>query len=230
MAIMYNKDELTVEIINKNIAEHVEDISKEFKNGFEFLRKYPKSVSIFGSSRLTEASSHYSEAKKLAERIVKDLDYTVITGGGPGIMEAANMGAKEALGKSVGLNINIKQEQQKNSYTSDNMMFDYFFTRKTMLNFAAEAYVFFPGGYGTFDELFSILTLIQTDKIPRVPIILFGKDFWIPFKKMIEEHMLNIHHMIERQDLELFTITDSTDTIIKIIKEAPISEWWKMAD
>lgn len=227
---MLNENELTIEKINENIDTHITDITKEFKAGFEFIKKYPKSVTIFGSARLTDASSHYKDAKRLAERIVTDLGYTVITGGGPGIMEAANSGAKEAGGKSVGLNIVIPHEQHTNPYTNDNITFEYFFTRKTMLNFAAEAYIFFPGGFGTFDELFGILTLVQTRKIPSVPIILFGKDFWNPLKEFITKSMLEQHHVISEDNMNLFVITDSVDNAVRIIKEAPVSAWWKMID
>jgi len=227
---MLNENELTVEKINENIDAHIGDITKEFKAGFEFIKKYPKSVTIFGSARLTDASSHYKDAKRLAERIVTDLGYSVITGGGPGIMEAANAGAKEAGGKSVGLNIVIPHEQHTNPYTNDNITFDYFFTRKTMLNFAAEAYVFFPGGFGTFDELFGILTLVQTRKIPSVPIVLFGKDFWNPLKEFITKSMLEQHHVISEDNMNLFVITDSVDNAIRIINDAPVSAWWKMID
>jgi len=227
---MLNEKELTVEKINENIDLHINDISKEFRDGFEFIKKYPKSVTIFGSARLTDASSHFKDAQRLAERIVTDLNYTVITGGGPGIMEAANMGAKEAGGQSVGLNIVIPHEQHTNPYTNDNITFDYFFTRKTMLNFAAEAYVFFPGGFGTFDELFGILTLVQTRKIPSVPIVLFGKDFWAPLSEFIKKSMLEQHHVIDEECLKLFVITNSVDNAIKIINDAPVSAWWKMID
>jgi uncharacterized protein (TIGR00730 family) len=227
---MLNEKELTVENINAHIDAHIRDISNEFRGGFEFIKKYPKSVTIFGSARLTSASSHYKDADRLAERIVTDLNYTVITGGGPGIMEAANKGATEAGGKSVGLNIVIPHEQHTNPYTNDGITFDYFFTRKTMLNFAAEAYVFFPGGFGTFDELFGILTLVQTKKIPSVPIVLFGKDFWVPFSEFLKKSMLQQHHVIDEECLNLFVITDSVDNTIKIIKEAPVSAWWKMVD
>ena len=227
---MLNEKELTVEKINENIDAHIRDISKEFRGGFEFIKKYPKSVTIFGSARLTDSSSHYKDAKKLAERIVNDLNYTVITGGGPGIMEAANLGAKEAGGNSVGLNIVIPQEQHTNPYTNSNFTFEYFFARKTMLNFAAEAYVFFPGGFGTFDELFGVLTLVQTKKIPPVPVILFGKDFWNPFRDFIKKSMLDQHHVIDEENMNLFVITDSVDNTIRIINEAPVSAWWKMVD
>ncbi|MDO8430533.1 MAG: TIGR00730 family Rossman fold protein [Candidatus Taylorbacteria bacterium] len=227
---MLNEKELTVEKINVDIDKHIDDICKEFRDGFKFIEKYPKSVTIFGSSRLTDASSHYGDAKRLAERIVKDLDYTVITGGGPGIMAAANLGARDVGGRSIGLNINIPNEQHRNPYITESITFDYFFTRKTILNFAAEAYVFFPGGFGTLDELFGILTLIQTKKIPAVPIILFGKDFWNPFKDFLTETVLHQHHTIEDKDLDLFVITNSIDSVLKIVKGAPVSEWWKMMD
>ncbi len=227
---MLNEKELTVEMINENIDSHIADISKEFKNGFEFIRKYSKSVTIFGSSRLTPSSKYYQLATELAGKIVTDTKYTVITGGGPGIMEAANLGAKNANGKSVGLNITIKDEQHTNTHTTDSILFDYFFTRKTMLNFAAEAYVFFPGGYGTFDELFGILTLIDTKKIPIVPIILFGKDFWNPLEDFFKKIMIERHNTINESHLDLFTITDSIDEVIEIIKKAPVSQWWKIMD
>lgn len=216
--------------IQQNIDGHIKEISKEFKEGFEFLKKYPKSVTIFGSARLTPASSHYHDVKKLAERIVKETGYTVITGGGPGIMESANMGAKDAQGQSVGLNIKLPSEQHINPYVTDSIAFEYFFSRKTMLTFSAEAYIFFPGGFGTFDELFGILTLLQTRKIPSVPVILFGKDFWNPVNNFIKTNMLDQHHTIESEDMNLFVVTDSSDAVLKIIKGSPVSEWWKMMD
>lgn len=216
--------------IKDNIEQHIGEITSEFKNGLEFIKKYPKSVTIFGSSRLTSASSHYHDAKKLSEKIVKDIGYAVITGGGPGIMEASNMGAKEAGGESIGLNIKLPMEQHINPHVTDSMTFQYFFSRKAMLAFAAEAYVFFPGGFGTFDELFGILTLMQTKKIPSVPIVLFGKDFWNPVKDFVQANMLDQHHTIEDEDMKLFVITDSIDQTIKAIQGAPISKWWKFFD
>lgn len=216
--------------IKNNIDLHINEISKEFRDGFEFISKYPKSVTIFGSSRLTTASSHYHDVRKLAEKIVKETGYSVVTGGGSGIMEAANQGAKEAGGTSIGLNIKLPIEQHLNEFTTNSMPFNYFFARKAMLAFAAEAYVFFPGGYGTFDELFGILTLLQTKKIPVVPVILFGKDFWNPLKDFIQKNMLDQHHTIEPADMKLFVITDSVDQTVKAIQGAPVSEWWKFFD
>lgn len=227
---MINENELTVEKIQENIDTHIKDISNEFRAGFDFIKQYPKSVTIFGSSRLTPVSAHYAEALQLSARISKDLNYTVITGGGPGIMEAANKGVIESGGVSVGLNINIPHEQSINPYTNANMKFDYFFSRKAMLAFAAEAYLFFPGGYGTFDELFGILTLVQTKKIPSVPIVLFGTDFWLPLFDFIKSNMLDKHHAIDPEDLKLFIITDSHDEVIEIIRKAPVSKWWSKMD
>ena len=221
---------LSKQEINENIHEHMEEIGKEFKNGFEEMKKYPKSVTIFGSSHSTPASPHYRQAQELAYRIAKELEYTVITGGGPGIMSAANLGAQEAQGNSVGFTIYLPNEQHKNAYLDHDVNFKYFFIRKAMLAFSAESFVFFPGGYGTFDEFFTIITLIQTNKIPRVPMILVGKDYWNAFRNFISSYMLEKHHAIESSDLELFIITDNIDKVIEIIKTAPISKWWENID
>ncbi len=213
--------------INQNIHDHLNEIMKEFRVGFEELKKHPKSVSILGSARTTPASSHYKQAHELAYRIAKELGYAVVTGGGPGIMAAANLGAKEAGGASIGYTIKLPMEQSTNPYASTSVDFDYFFVRKTILTFAAEAYVFFPGGYGTLDEFFDIVTLIQTNKIPKVPLILIGKDYWNPFKSFIAEQMLDVHHSIDIDDVHLFTITDNLNEAMEIIKTAPVAEWWK---
>jgi hypothetical protein len=225
-----NPDDLKKHIHEKNIEEHLDQITREFRRGFEFVQKYPRSVTVFGSSMASQDNLWCVHATELAGRIAKELGYAVIDGGGPGIMEAASKGAREAGGTSVGLRINLLREQLPNAYTGEGLDFTYFFTRKTMLAFAAETYVFFPGGYGTFDELFGILTLIQTSKIPRVPIILFESGFWNPFKEFLVKDMLGATHTIDHQDLDLFEITDSQDRAIEIIKKAPVSEWWRNID
>ncbi len=209
------------------IETHIDRITHEFRNGFEFIRKYPKSVTIFGSSLVKPGVDSYDNAQELAGRIATDLKYAVITGGGPGIMEAANKGAHEAGGDSVGLNISLPHEHTVNEFSGTSMRFSYFFARKTMLTFAAETFVFFPGGFGTCDELFSILTLIQTGKIPRVPVILFGSKFWKPFVEFMKKHMLEEYHAIDEENLKLFEVTDSVDRALEIIKRAPTSEWWR---
>jgi uncharacterized protein (TIGR00730 family) len=224
------KEKLSKHDINKDIHDHLNEIMKEFRVGFDELRKHPKSVTIMGSTHSTPASSHYKAAQELGYKIANELGYAVVTGGGPGIMAAANLGAKEANGISVGFTINLPHAQLSNPYTTTVVDFDYFFVRKTILTFSAEAYVFFPGGYGTLDEFFDIITLIQTNKIPRVPVILIGKDFWNKFKAFIVENMLETHHAINHDDLELFTVTDNLNHVIDIIKAAPVSEWWKLKE
>jgi|SRR3989344_4048993 len=218
---------LSAKSITTDIHEHVKEIGREFNSGFEELRKYPKSVTIFGSSHSTPMSPHYRDSQELAYRIVKELGYSVVTGGGPGIMAAANLGAQEAQGKSIGFSINLPNEQHTNAFTTSSVHFNYFFVRKAMLTFSAEAFVFFPGGFGTFDEFFSIITLVQTNKIPRIPIILVGKDFWNGLRQFMISHMLEKHHAISHHDLELFTITDDMDKVLEIIKVAPVSKWWQ---
>ncbi len=206
---------------------HLDEINKEFKNGFEFLRKYPKSVTIYGSARSKPDSREYKLALELGHRITKELKYAVVTGGGPGIMEAAHRGARDAGGKAVALGISLPHEANINDFATDRLQFTYFFSRKTMLAFAAEAYVFFPGGFGTFDELFSTLTLIQTRKIPSVPVILVGSYFWNDLTNFIEKKMLKQQEVISDYDRDIYKVTDDLDQITEIIRTAPISEWWR---
>jgi len=209
------------------ITHHIEHIKHEFEEGFDFLKKYPKSVSVFGSSMASPDSANYLKAVELTGRIASELQYAIVTGGGPGIMEAANKGAYQAGGASLGLNVSIPHERTTNAYVTHAIKFSYFFSRKTMLQFAAEAYVFFPGGYGTFDELFSALTLVQTGKFPRVPIILFDSSFWKPLRAFLLSEMCKKNHSIEEADLGLFEITDSIDRVLEIITRAQVSEWWR---
>ncbi len=206
---------------------HLDEINKEFKDGFEFLRKYPKSVTIYGSARTKHTTHEWKQAEELGRRIVTELKYAVITGGGPGTMEAAHKGAREAGGHAVALGISLPHEGNTNSYANDRLQFTYFFSRKTMLNFAAEAYVFFPGGFGTFDELFSTLTLIQTRKIPSVPVILVGSRFWNDMADFINKNMLEQQGAISEYDREIFKIVDDLDQVLEIIRTAPVSEWWR---
>ena|SRR3989338_705306 len=217
---------------NEGIAEHplatLSRINEEFKQGFEFIKKYEKSVTFFGSSRFDTAND-YSEddAYNIARKIVLELGYAIITGGGPGVMEAANKGAFEAGGDSLGLTIDLPREQLPNPYVTDHLPFHYFFTRKTILTYAAEAYIFFPGGFGTLDEFFDTLTLIQTRKIPAVPIILFNKSFWTPLHDFIMVEIGKRNSFIDKFDTQLYKITDDHDEIINMIKKAPVMRWWK---
>jgi len=216
-----------INIHETSIEKHLDRIRQEFQRGFEFAQKYPRSVSIFGSSMITSDNIFYKHAYELSKKIVAETKYAVFNGGGPGIMEASSKGATEAGGQSVGMRINLLRERNPNNYATDTINFTYFFARKSMLTFAAETYIFFPGGFGTFDEMFGILTLIQTSKIPRVPVILFGSSFWNPFRDFLKQTMLSEHRMINDCDLDIFEITDNYDHIIDIIKKAPTSEWWK---
>ena len=212
--------------LTKGEIEHasklrISRISREFSRGFKFIKRYPKSVTFFGSARFKEGSEHYQKARSIAEKLSK-LGYAVVTGGGPGIMQAGNHGAYDAGGKSIGLNIRLPDEQVVNPYVKDSIDFYYFFSRKVTLSFSAEAYLYFPGGFGTLDEFFEILTLVQTHKITKVPIILVGSDFWNPLNEFIKKHLLDEHKAISPEDMDLYKIVDSEEEIIEIVKNAPI--------
>lgn len=211
---------LSKEQIEKAAQKRVELISKEFAQGFTFLENYPQSVTVFGSSMISSDSPHYEKARSVCKKIAS-LGYSVITGGGPGIMEAANRGAYEAHGKSLGITIKLPHEQTTNHYVTDTIALTYFFARKVCLSFAAEAYLFFPGGYGTLDELFEILTLVQTKKIEAVPIILVGSDYWKSLDAFLKKEVLD-KKMIDPSDIELYKIEDDEEKIISMIKKVPV--------
>jgi len=197
-------------------------ILSEFVSGFDFLRKYRgRSISIFGTARCTFEDSIYKQAALLGNKLARD-GFAIITGGGPGIMEAANRGAHEAGGQSVGLNIQLPTEQRINKYVTESQAFEYFFTRKVMLSFASIVYVFFPGGYGTLDELFEMITLIQTEKIEPIPVVLIGKDFWGPLVSWLTETVLKKHHAIGSEDLEIFKVVEDADEAYRYIKSLKI--------
>lgn len=213
---------LSREELQTQIKMRVARIDREFLSAFEFISGFPRSVSFFGSSRARETSEHYLQARRLASKIVTELGYTVITGGSAGIMEAANRGAFEAGGESVGLNIRLPKDQGRNRYTTASTDFSYFFVRKLALSYAAEAYIFFPGGFGTLDEFFEIVTLIQTRKIRRVPVFLVGKDYWEPLHAFMRENMYEIHQAISKGDFDLYKIVDSDDEVIAAIRGVPV--------
>jgi len=218
---MNNNEPLTLSEISEAAKRRVTLISKEFSNGFEFIKNYPRSVTFFGSARTKEDDVYYKKARELASRVVKELHYSVITGGGPGIMEAANRGAFEAGGNSLGLTIDLPSEQLTNQYLTDRESFHYFFSRKVCLSFSAEAFIFFPGGFGTLNEFLEILTLVQTNKIPKAPMILAGVSFWASLEQFLKEILLK-NKMVDAGDISLYTLTDDEDEILKIIKEAPV--------
>ena len=199
-------------------------IMSEFVDGFSFLANIPKSVTIFGSARLAEEHPYYQKARTLAGKLAEH-GYAIVTGGGPGIMQGANQGAFEAGGESVGLNIQLPMEQRINPYVKHSISFNYFFSRKVMLTFSAEAFIFFPGGYGTLDELFDLVTAVQTGKHERnVPILLFGRDYWEPLTKWIHDTMLDDLHTVSESDLKIFTVTDDIDEAVKLVEAGVASQ------
>ncbi len=193
-------------------------IIAEFADGFDRMERFGPCISIFGSARTKPENPYYALTEKIAERLVKE-GYGIITGGGPGIMEAGNKGAKKLNGKSVGLHIQLPKEEGANQYVDHNRIFTfrYFFARKVMFIKYAQAFVYMPGGFGTMDELFEVLTLVQTKKISKVPIILVGKSYWEGLIEWIKDSML-AEKNINPADLNLFHITDSPDEVVKIIK------------
>jgi uncharacterized protein (TIGR00730 family) len=192
-------------------------IQSELVEGFEILNEIGAAVTIFGSSRMHPGSFYYEKAVELGKKL-SDTGFVVITGGGPGIMEGANKGASLGKGKSVGLNIEIPAEQAANKYQDISISFRYFFVRKLMFVKYANAFIIFPGGFGTLDELFEALTLSQTKKIGTFPIILFGKDYW---KGLIDwfKSTLITNNTISPEDLSLMSLVDSVDEACHILSE-----------
>lgn len=218
-----NIEPITLHEVEEETKKRVSLINHEFNRGFDFIKNQPKTVTFFGSARLAETNKYYMIARSMAHKI-STLGYSIVTGGGPGIMEAANRGAFEAEGRSLGLNIKLPHEQVRNPYLTDSVDFYYFFVRKVMMSFSAEAYIFFPGGFGTLDELFEIMTLVQTNKIEKIPVILIGTEFWNPLVTYLKENMLEKNQTIDAEDLSLFIVTDSEDEVLDIIKKVPIRD------
>jgi len=216
-----NIQPLTAKEIKEEADRRVSLITKEFSKGFSFAERYNKSVTFFGSARFSEDNPHYKKARSVAYKLSK-LGYAVVTGGGPGIMEAANRGAREAGGQSLAFSIELPKEQIINQYVDDYVSFHYFFSRKVCLSYSAEAYIYFPGGFGTVNEFFEILTLAQTRKIPSVPIIVVGRDYWKPLDGFMRNMLYEKHGAVDKNDFDLYTITDDEDEIIEIVKAAPM--------
>lgn len=193
-------------------------IQSEFVEGFDALAELGPAISVFGSARTEPGSSEYGQAVELGKRLA-ETGYAVITGGGPGIMEAANKGACEAGGTSVGLGIELPFEQGINQYVDLGVNFRYFFARKTMFVKYAEGFVAFPGGLGTLDELFESLTLVQTRKVTAFPIILVGTAYWEPLRNWLRD-TLAAEKKISPADLDLVTITDDLDEVLSVIVQA----------
>lgn len=235
------------EIVNINISEdkmkeilaahsgdivpwRIMKIQSEFIQGFDFISRYHNTVSIFGSGRCDENSAVYQKAYRLAYQLAKK-GYTIVTGGGPGVMEAANRGAYNAGGKSLGINIQLPHEQRVNKYVKESESFHYFFTRKVILSFAAEAYAFFPGGFGTLDEFFEMITLVQTGKKRKMPIVLVHRKYWEPLLNWMKTEVFKKYHAIAKADMDIFQLVDGAteayDLItaqVEVIKKRRLTE------
>lgn len=193
-------------------------IMAEFVEGFEVLSRIPPAVSIFGSTRTRRSDEDYRKAEQTARKLARE-GYAIVTGGGPGIMEAANKGAMEEGGVSVGINIDLPEEQKPNQYITTYLGFRYFFVRKMMFVKYAVAFVIFPGGFGTLDEFFEPIQLIQTHKIKPFPVILVGKDYWKGLREWIEGVLL-AQGKISPPDISLFHIVEEPDEVVRLIKES----------
>ena len=192
--------------------ERANAYARDLGQGLQAVRSFSQGVTIFGSARLPQDNKYCKMARKLGNLLAEN-DHTVITGGGPGIMEAANHGAYELGGRSIGLNITLAHEQFPNPYLTDCITFEYFFARKVSLAMAAKVFVFFPGGFGTMDELSEILCLMQEAKMPKMPVFLIGKDFWKGFDKIIGKMM--ILKLINIKDAGIFKITNNVTEVVK---------------
>lgn len=200
-------------------------VEEEIQAGYEILRKYHKTVTIFGSARTSEDNPYYKATVEIAKRLADD-DYAIVSGGGQGIMRAANQGAAGAArlgaekvgGKSIAFNIVLPHEQSLNEFATESYEFQHFAPRKIVMTLYANAYICMPGGYGTLDELMEILTLMQTNKANRAPVILFGSEFWGDLDKFIKKHLRDDHKLISPGDEEIYTITDDIDEVIKLVK------------
>ena len=195
-------------------------ILSEFVEGFEMMSEVYPAVSIFGSARINPEDQTYIKTVEIAKKLSEN-GFNIITGGGPGIMEAGNKGAQEGKGKSVGVNIKLPMEQQANAFTDLQLELNYFFVRKVMFIKYAQAYVGMPGGFGTLDEIFEAITLIQTKRIKPFPVILVGTDYWSGLLDWIKDTLLK-GKLISADDIDLVRITDDPDEVVKIIKQTVI--------
>jgi uncharacterized protein (TIGR00730 family) len=203
-------------------------IMAEFVEGFEVLAGVGKAVSIFGSARMRPEDPYYKAAEETARLLAKK-KFAVITGGGPGIMEAANKGAFDAGGQSIGCNITLPQEQEANKYQTISLDFHYFYARKVMFVKYASAFLCFPGGYGTFDEFFEVVTLVQTLKVEAFPIILYGSEYWEGLDRWLRDRVLP-GGFIDEEDVDIFKIVDSPREAVKLIEQGIKKHWWQPLD
>ncbi|MEU3310398.1 LOG family protein [Nocardiopsis sp. NPDC055551] len=195
-------------------------IQSEFVEGFGLLAELPSAVSVFGSARIQPGTEYYELGVQMGAKLA-EAGYATITGGGPGMMEAANKGAQQAGGMSVGLGIELPFEQSLNEYVDVGVTFRYFFVRKLMFVKYAQAFVVMPGGFGTLDELFEAITLVQTRKVTRFPVILVGTEFWGGLREWVESSLLK-HNLISPQDMDLLHVTDDPDDVVETIRQAHV--------
>jgi uncharacterized protein (TIGR00730 family) len=207
-----------------DLAGHAARIGEEFLQGFEAVERIGRpAITVFGSARVHEGHPAYAAAREAGRRLA-EAGFAVVTGGGPGVMEAANRGAQEAGGVSVGFNIELPHEQGSNPYVDIGVTFHHFYVRKTMFVKAAEGFLIFPGGFGTLDELFESLTLIQTGKVLHFPVVLFDSAYWQPMLDWIQGRLL-ADGMISPEDLDLLGVTDSVDDAVRqILRPLPDSD------
>lgn len=202
-------------VVRLPASMQIPTISKELQTAADTLQEIGWGVSVFGSARIKPDHKYYQLAEELGQRLAK-ANYPVIAGGGPGIMEAANKGAFEAGGKSVGLNIRLPRETTNNPYQTHSLQFEYFYSRKATFFMHSAAYIALPGGFGTLDELFEAITLVQTKKNPPAPIVLVGSDFWAGLIEWIKEQLIS-HAFIGVNDVNLVTVTDDLDEVMRIV-------------
>jgi uncharacterized protein (TIGR00730 family) len=201
-----------------DLEGHVARIANEFREGFLAVERIDRpAVTVFGSARIREGDPEYEQARDMGRRLA-EAGFAVVTGGGPGAMEAANRGARDVGGLSVGFNIELPHEQHSNAYIDIGLTFNHFYARKTMFVKPAEGFVIFPGGFGTLDELFESLTLIQTGKVLHFPVVLFDSRFWRPLLEWISGRLLD-EGMISPEDVDLLTVTDDPAEAVATIVE-----------
>ncbi len=211
-------DELIAKTVGQEEPWRIFRIMSEFVDGFESLAKIGPAVSIFGSARKMSKDEHYYKVAEKIAFLVAKMGFAIITGGGPGIMEAANRGAKMAKGKSIGLNIEIPTEQKPNRYITTLLEFRYFFCRKVMFVKYASAFVILPGGFGTLDEFFEAITLIQTGRSEPFPVVLVGKKYWQGLIKWLNSTLLRAGSIQDR-DLKIFEVADTPEEVVAIIRD-----------
>lgn len=219
------KDSESRKHTNKSInAEHssslryVLESAYELYQGMRIVSRHKKAITFFGSARETLPQYYYESCEILAANISKK-GFTVISGGGKGIMRSANKGAYKSGGQSIGITIQIPREEVSNRFLLEEKSMKYFFTRKKVLSYASQIYIFFPGGFGTLDELADMLVLIQTEKIPRIPIILFGRDFWTPFDSLVKKIFIETYKTVSKGDDSIYTIVDNVEEAMLIIEK-----------